>query len=285
MSNNNKNYHVHIDGDVNRWSLNIKDVWQYRDLIILFTKRTMTLTYKQTILGPLWLILTPLLTSVVYAAVFQGIAGISTNGVPALLFYLCSHGLWAFYASSLKRNSTTFLSNANIFGKVYFPRLTISFSTMLTALVEFLIEFAMIFILLLYYIARGEAHPDWALFVLLPVVILLTGLMGLGLGVLISALTTKYRDLTLLVDFGVSLWMYATPVVYPISQLDPMGWMYRIMLFNPMTAPMELFRKIMLGQGQLELVSVITTLVFAAFALLVGSLIFNRVERTFIDTV
>lgn len=285
MSNNNKNYHIHIDGGANRWSLNIKDVWQYRDLIILFTKRTMALTYKQTILGPLWLILTPLLTSVVYAAVFKGIAGISTNGVPALLFYLCSHGLWTFFASSLKRNSTTFLDNANIFGKVYFPRLTISFSTMLTALLEFLIEFAMIFIILMYYFARDEVHPSWTFFALLPVIILLTGLMGLGLGVLISSLTTKYRDLTFLVNFGVSLWMYATPVVYPLSQLNSQGWMYQVMLYNPMSAPMELFRMIMLGQGQIELISIISTLVFAAFALIIGTLIFNRVERTFIDTV
>ena len=141
-----ENYHVHIQSDDNPLRLNLKEVWQYRDLVVLFTRRTMTLIYKQTVLGPLWLVLTPLLTSVVYAAVFQGIAGISTNGVPGLLFYLCSHGLWAFYAACLKKNSTTFADNANIFGKVYFPRLTLSFSTMLTALIEFLIEFGMIFI-------------------------------------------------------------------------------------------------------------------------------------------
>ena len=285
MSGKSDNYHIHIEGGQSPLSLNLKEIWRYRDLIVLFTRRTMALKYKQTILGPSWLVLVPLFTSVVYAAVFKGIAGISTEGVPALLFYLCSHSLWNFFASCLKRNSTTFINNANIFGKVYFPRLAISFSTVLTALLEFLIEFGMIIVILIFYALRGEAHPSLGLIPLLPVVIFVTGMMGMGLGVLVSSMTTKYKDLSLLVDFGVSLWMYATPVVYPLSQLTEGGTLYRLMALNPMTAPMELFRRIMLGQGSISLMSIAISLVFTVIALIGGMLIFNRVERSFIDTI
>jgi lipopolysaccharide transport system permease protein len=280
-----KDYHVHVEGGTNILTLNLRELWLYRDLILLFTKRTLALMYKQTILGPLWLVLNPLFTSVVYAAVFKGIAGISTEGSPALLFYLTSHSLWNLFASSLKRNSSTFVSNANIFGKVYFPRLTISVSSMLTSLVEFLVEFAMIFIMLLWYLGRGQVWPRWDLMWLLPIVLLQTGLIGMGLGVLVSSLTTKYRDLTFVVDFGVSLWMYATPVVYPFSQLQNVNLMYRVMILNPMTVPMELFRLIMLGQGTIVPLSVLFSAVFTLAALLGGMLIFNRVERSFIDTI
>lgn len=280
-----KDYHVHVEGGTNILTLNLRELWRYRDLILLFTKRTLTLMYKQTILGPLWLILNPLFTSVVYAAVFRGIAGISTEGSPALLFYLTSHSLWNLFATSLKRNSSTFVSNANIFGKVYFPRLTISISSMLTSLVEFLVEFAMIFVMLLWYLGKGQVSPRWDLMWLLPVVLLQTGLIGLGLGVLVSSLTTKYRDLTFVVDFGVSLWMYATPVVYPFSQLQNVNLMYRVMLLNPMTVPMELFRLIILGRGTIAPLSVLFSAVFTLAALLGGMLAFNRVERSFIDTI
>ena len=280
-----KDYHVHVEGGTNILTLNLRELWRYRDLILLFTKRTLALMYKQTILGPLWLILNPLFTSVVYAAVFRGIAGISTEGSPALLFYLTSHSLWNLFASSLKRNSSTFVSNANIFGKVYFPRLTISVSSMLTSLVEFLVEFAMIFIMLLWFLGKGRVSPRWDLMWLLPVVLLQTGLIGMGLGVLVSSLTTKYRDLTFVVDFGVSLWMYATPVVYPFSQLQNVNLMYRVMILNPMTVPMELFRLIMLGRGTIVPLSVLFSALFTLAALLGGMLIFNRVERSFIDTI
>lgn len=278
-------YHVHVEGGTNILTLNLRELWRYRDLILLFTKRTLALMYKQTILGPLWLVLNPLFTSVVYSAVFKGIAGISTEGSPALLFYLTSHSLWNLFASSLKRNSSTFVSNANIFGKVYFPRLTISVSSMLTSLVEFLVEFAMIFIMLLWFLGKGQVSPRWDLMWLLPVVLLQTGLIGMGLGVLVSSLTTKYRDLTFVVDFGVSLWMYATPVVYPFSQLQNVNLMYRVMILNPMTVPMELFRLIMLGRGTIVPLSVLFSALFTLAALLGGMLIFNRVERSFIDTI
>lgn len=285
MSSKADNYHIHIDGSSTPISRNLKEIWQYRDLIMLFTRRTMKLNYKQTVLGPLWLVIVPLLTSVVYAAVFKGIAGISTEGVPALLFYLCSHSLWKFFSSSFKRNSTTFVTNANIFGKVYFPRLAISVSTMLTSMIEFLIEFAMIVILLIFYIARGEAHPSYGLMWLLPIIVLMVGAFGMGLGILVSSLTTKYRDLVMLVDFGVTLWMYATPVVYPLSQLNGIGTLQAIMMLNPMTAPMELFRMAMLGVGSVSAISLVSWGAFTLFSLVAGVLVFNRVERTFIDTI
>ena len=282
---NNTNYHIHIEGGKAPMALNLRDLWQYRDLIILFTKRTITLKYKQTILGPLWLVLNPLFTSIVYAAVFKGIAGLSTEGTPALLFYLVSHSLWNLFASSLKRNSATFVSNAHIFGKVYFPRLAISFSSMLTALFEFLVEFGMILMMVFFYVIRGELSPRWELFWLLPFILLQTGLLGLGLGVLVSSLTTKYRDLVFVIEFGIMLWMYITPVVYPISQISNASMIYSIVKLNPMSAPMEVFRMIVLGQGSMIPASLVSTVFFTAISLFGGMMIFNSVERSFIDTV
>lgn len=281
----NNHYHIHIEGGSNPLTLNLRELWRYRDLIFLFTKRTLALVYKQTVLGPLWLILRPLLTSVIYAVVFKGIAGLSTEGVPALLFYLTGHALWNFFASTLKRNSSTFAQNANIFGKVYFPRLTISFSSMLTSLFEFLVEFAMAMVLLVFFVINGQAAPRWELFILLPVILLLTGLMGLGLGILISSLTTKYRDLTLVVEFGVTLWMYATPVVYPLSQLAGNSLLLGIMRLNPVTALMESFRFIVLGQGTIDFLLFLPSILFTLAALFGGMLVFNKVERSFIDTI
>lgn len=278
-------YHIHIEGGESPLTLNLRELWRYRDLVFLFTKRTLALVYKQTVLGPLWLVLHPLLTSVVYAAVFKGIAGLSTEGVPALLFYLTSHALWNLFATSLKRNSTTFVTNANIFGKVYFPRLAISVSSMLTSLFEFLVEFGMIFVILIYYLARGEVSPRWDLLWLLPLILLQTGLLGLGLGVLVSSLTTKYRDLTFVVEFGISLWMYATPVVYPYTQLQGRGIIRTVLTINPMTSPLELFRLVLLGKGTYNVFSVLSTVLFTLAVLIGGILIFNRVEQSFIDTI
>ena len=280
-----KNYHVHITGEKSRLSLNLKEVFAYKDLILLFTKRTLRLYYKQTILGPLWLILKPLLTSIVYAAVFKGIAGLSTNGTPALLFYLCSHGLWTYFASTLKYNSGTFVVNADVFGKVYFPRLTISFSSLLTAMAEFGVEFGMVLLLLLYFVLTGQVSPKWWMIPLAVLAFLCVGLMGLGFGIIISSLTTKYRDLTFVADFGIQLWMYATPVVYPLSQMSAGNPLYRLLQLNPMTAPMEIWRFAFLGEGSITAISLASMLLLTALALFGGILIFNRVERTFIDTV
>lgn len=284
MTKDMENYHVCITSDHSFLKLNLKEVWNYRDLILLFTQRNFKLIYKQTVLGPLWLILSPLVTSMIYTVVFGGIVGLSTAGVPKLLFYLTSHAMWAFFAECLNKNSTTFITNASVFSKVYFPRLVVPISTVLSACIQFGIQIVLVGVVWAFYLIRGEVSPNWALLPLIIPVLLVVGIMGLGLGILISSVTTKYRDLIFLVGFGLQLWMYASPVIYPVSQL-PLSGLYRIMLLNPMTAPMELFRMGLLGVGEVHPVSIISTLVFTAIAVLAGILVFNKVERNFIDTV
>ena len=279
-----KPFHIHIEAGESPMTLNLREVWRYRDLILLFTKKNFNLIYKQTILGPLWVVLSPLLTSIVYTVVFGEMAGLSTGGVPKLLFYLCSHSLWGFFAECLNRNAETFITNAGVFGKVYFPRLTVPLATMLFAAVQFAIQFAMVAVLIVFYLIRGEVTPSFGLLPLVIPTIAVTGMMGLSVGILISSVTTKYRDLQLLVRFGVQLWMYASPVIYPIAQMNG-GFWYRLLLINPMTAPMELFRLSVLGTGSVPAVSVVSTAVFAGVMIPVSILVFNRVERHFIDTV
>ena len=277
-------YHVRITAEHSPISLNLREVWRYRDLIILMTKRSFKLIYKQTILGPVWVILTPLLTSIVYTVVFGNMAGLSTAGVPKLLFYLCSQSLWAFFAECVSRNSSTFITNARVFGKVYFPRLTMPISTMLFAGIQLLIQLSMVVILIIFYVFKGMVHPRWELIPLIIPVMLVTGLMGLSMGILVSSVTTKYRDLQLLVSFGIHLWMYISPVIYPVSQINKGIW-YQLLLLNPMTAPMELFRTALLGTEMVSSVSIISTLVFTVLMVPLSIVIFNRVERNFIDTV
>ena len=207
-------YCTYIDSKRSWFELNLKEVWQYRDLILLFTKRSFVVTYKQTILGPAWIFLNPFLTSIIYTVVFGGIAGMSTDGVPQLLFYLCSNAIWTFFSGCVTKNATTFTSNAGMFGKVYFPRLTIPISNVLSSIVQFGIQMILVAVFLIYYVAVGEVHPHWGAMLLIPVVLVHLGMLGLGCGIIISSLTTKYRDLSILVGFGVSLWMYITPIVY-----------------------------------------------------------------------
>lgn len=284
MTSSKENYHVHISSDHRLFHLGLKEVWAYRDLVWLFTERTFKLIYKQTILGPLWLIISPLITSVIYTLVFGNIAGLSTEGVPKFLFYLSSHALWTFFASCLNNNASTFITNARVFQKVYFPRLTVPISTVLSAIIHFLIQLGLVAVIMVGYIVRGEVSPNWSMFPLIIPVILLTGILGLGLGILISSVTTKYRDLKFLVGFGLQLWMYVSPVVYPVSQM-PLSGAYRFLLINPMTAPMEIFRFALLGIGTIVPESVISSVVFTLVAAVVGIITFNKVERTFIDSV
>ena len=277
-------YHVHIEAGASPLSLNLKEVWKYRDLIVLLTKRNFSLIYKQTVLGPLWVVLNPLLTSIVYTVVFGEMAGLSTGGVPKILFYLCSHALWRFFADCLNRNTETFISNARVFGKVYFPRLTVPLSTMLYSGIRFLVEMGLVAVLILWFLFRGEVRPAWALLPVLLPVVAVTGLLGLSMGILISSVTTRYRDLRLLVSFGMQLWMYASPVIYPVSQIS--GGVWRTVLeLNPMTAPMEIFRLCVLGSGTVTVRSVISTVVSFFVIVPVSMMLFNRVERNFIDTV
>lgn len=278
------NFHTHISSRHRVFSLNLKEVWQYRDLIWLFTKRSFTVIYKQTILGPAWLLLNPLISSLIYAFVFGGIAGIETDGVPGLLFYMCSNAIWIYFSTCVTKNAGTFTSNASVFGKVYFPRLTIPISNVISSVIQFGIQMLMVLGLLVYYVVTGAVRPNWGACLMIPFVLLHLGLLGLGCGIVISSMTTKYRDLSILVGFGVQLWMYITPIVYPVSQLGD-GLVKAVLMINPVTAPVEVLRYAILGQGTvipgyLALSAGITVVV-----VLFGIMIFNKVEKTFMDTV
>ena len=280
-----KTYYTNIESDSREFRLNLKELWDYRDLVLLLTKKTFTLSYKQTILGPAWIIINPLLSSMMYIVIFGVIAGISTNGIPQMLFYLISTTFWTLFASSLTSNAYTFIHNAHIFGKVYFPRVAVPVSNVLVNLIKFAIQMIIILGLIIYYVYKGEVHPVWYLFPILPLLLIHISVMGMSFGIIVSSLTTKYRDLSILVSFIMQLWMYGTPIVYPLTQLMEGSMIRKILLYNPLTAPMELFRYIMTGRGDILpgycTASVALTILCAFF----GIIVFNRVEKTFMDTV
>lgn len=284
ISSESQKYHTHITAKHNLFELNLKEVWQYRDLIVLFTKRSFTVTYKQTILGPAWIFLNPFITSMIYTFVFGGIAGMSTDGVPQILFYLSSNAIWNFFSSGVTKNATTFTANANVFGKVYFPRLTMPISNVLASVIQFGVQMILVAGFLAYYVAVGAVSPEWRAWLLIPLILVHLGLLSLGVGIIISSLTTKYRDLAILVTFGIQLWMYATPVIYPLSQIEN-RLLKNIILINPVTAPVELFRYAILGQGVIDWGNYLTSVVLTIIVAVIGVVIFNKVEKTFMDTV
>lgn len=277
-------YHVHITSDNKHQGLKLGEVWRYRDLIVLLTKKTFTLTYKQTVLGPAWIVISPLLSSLAYMLVFGVIAGISTDGVPQVLFYLTSTAIWGLFSSAVTSNASTFISNAYVFGKVYFPRLTVPISNLLVGLIRFAIQMVLVLALIAFYVFQGVIHPNWILWLTIPLVLVQLSLLGMGVGIILSSLTTKYRDLQILVSFGMQLWMFGTPVVYPLSQLGE-GVLRTAVLANPATAPIEWLRYVMLGAGSVDVVALASSIVFTIVCTVVGILMFNRVERTFVDTV
>lgn len=278
------NYHIHISSQ-HRWlKLNLKEVWRYRDLIALFTKRNFVVSYKQTILGPAWIFLTPLFSSIVQAFVFGGIAGIETDGVPMLLFYLTSNAIWNYFSTCLSNNANTFTDNAYIFGKVYFPRLTTPISNVFSSVIRFGIQMMLVLVFMVYFLAKGAVEPNWLAWLCIPVELIHLGILGMGFGIIISSMTTKYRDLTILVGFGVSLWMYLTPVVYPLSTLTE-PWMRTILLVNPVTMPMEVMRYAILGKGTIYWGYYGLSWIITFAVAILGILVFNKVERTFMDTV
>lgn len=276
--------HTHITGEKKWFELNLKEVWEYRDLIWLFTKRSFIVSYKQTVLGPAWIILKPLMTSFIYTFVFGNIAGISTGGIPKILFYMSGNAMWNYFAACLNNNASTFTNNAGVFGKVYFPRLTTPISNVLSDIIQFFIQMILVVILLVYYIIKGQVHPNYLACLLIPIVLIQLGIMGMGIGIIVSSMTTKYRDLTVLVGFGVSLLMYLTPVIYPLSTFDD-GFLKQIILINPVTAPMEVFRYALLGEGQIMPLYLIISWVVTVLVAIFGIMVFNRVEKTFMDTV
>ncbi|MBQ3702446.1 MAG: ABC transporter permease [Oscillospiraceae bacterium] len=275
--------HTHISAKQGLFDLKLRELWQYRDLVWLFTRRSFIVTYTQTILGPLWLIINPLLTGITYVVIFGNIARLSTDGVPQLLFYLSGHAVWSFFSGCVVKNASTFTNNAYLFGKVYFPRLVIPVSNVLGNAILFLIQMLLVFALLLWYSFQGLVHPQWHIWILLPLLLLLLGVMGMGTGLIISSLTTKYRDLCVLLDFGMTLWMYATPVVYPLSAVD--AGLRRFILINPVSSVIELFRFILFGVGDISPAPLAYSFFFTVTAALAGIVVFNHVERTFMDTV
>jgi lipopolysaccharide transport system permease protein len=263
--------------------LHLKDLWEYRDMVILFVRRDFVSIYKQTILGPAWFLLQPLVSTIIFTIIFGKIANIPTDGLPQPLFYLGGIVTWNYFASCLNRTSDTFVANAGIFGKVYFPRLTVPLSAVIINLLTFAIQFALFLAFMGFFAARGTAiHPNrWIL--ITPLLLVQMGALGLGLGILISSLTTKYRDLNFLTGFGVQLWMYATPIVYPISQV-PARWQWLLTL-NPVAAIVETFRYAFLGSGSISAWRLAVSAGVTFLILLCGIATFSRVEKTFMDTV
>ncbi|KAF0130603.1 MAG: lipopolysaccharide transport system permease protein [Bacteroidetes bacterium] len=265
------------------FEVNLMELWQYRDLITMFVKRDFVAKFKQTILGPLWFIIQPLLTTLMFVVVFGNIAGIPTDGIPKVLFYMTGIVGWNYFSTCLNDTSQTFIKNASIFGKVYFPRLAMPISIVISNLVSFAIQFVFLLGFLIYFIVVGTDVMPGIEVLLIPFLVLLIAGLGLGFGIIISSLTTKYRDLVHLVTFGVTLWMYATPVIYPMSEI-PEKYKAFVMA-NPMTPIVETFKTALLGVGTVNYMSLLYSLAFTVVLLAVGILIFNKVERTFMDTV
>lgn len=264
--------------------LRLRELWHYRDLILLFVRRDFVAAYKQTILGPLWYLIQPLLTTLTFTLVFGKLASLPTDGLPQFLFYFSGTVVWGYFSACLTKTSETFVQNANLFGKVYFPRLAVPLSLLFSNLITFGIQFGLFLGFALFFAWRGAAiHPNLAWVALSPLLLALMAGLGLGFGVIISSLTTKYRDLRFLVQFGVQLLMYATPVIYPVSSI-PSQWQWLIQA-NPLTAIVEAFRYAFLGAGTVNLQGILYSLAWTVAAVLTGTIFFNRVEQTFMDTV
>lgn len=263
--------------------INFKDLWDYRDLLFMFVKRDIVTVYKQTVLGPIWFFVQPIMTMLVYVIVFGNIAKISTDGIPAPLFYLSGIILWSYFSECFSKTSTTFTANAGIFGKVYFPRLIVPLSVVISNVIKFAIQFGLFLVVWAYFLARGaEITPNAWMLATAYCLLLMAGL-GLGFGILFSSLTTKYRDLTFLLSFGVQLAMYATPIIYPMSTLSEK---YQAVLWwNPLAHIIETFKYGFLGAGQASIPGLAYTTVFTVVVLALGIVIFNRTEQTFMDTV
>ena len=262
---------------------NLKEVWQYRDLIWLFIKRDFTTQYKQTVLGPIWYVVQPLVTTVINTFIFGNLAKIGTDGVPYVLFYFAGTMLWTYFTNCLNSAAGTFSNNAGIFSKVYFPRLTVAVSNTVSASIKMGIQFCCLLIFYVYYLIIGaNIHPSWMI-VLFPLLILWLGLLGDGIGMIISALTTKYRDLNQLLGFGITLAMYITPIVYPLSEApESFSWLFYI---NPVSAPVELFRIFFYGAGSVPPLMILISLGMTFLFLFFGLILFNRNERTFVDVI
>ena len=279
----NENWTTIIKPKTGWFDINLKELIQYKDLIVMFVKRDFKTMYKQTILGPLWIIINPLLTTLMFTVVFGNIANIPTDGMPQIVFYMLGTTVWTYFSSCLTKTSSTFTGNAAIFGKVYFPRLVTPISTVISGLINFGVQFLMFLGFMAYFMIKGSPIEPNLWILITPLLLVQLAALALGFGIIISSMTTKYRDLAVLVTFGVQLWMYATPVVYPASQIG--GKLKTLMMLNPVSPIVESFRYAFLGSGSIPWnylgISVLTTLV----VLFAGVVLFSRVEKTFMDTV
>lgn len=267
------------------WHVDLGEIWRYRDLIQLFVKRNIIVQYKQTILGPLWYVIQPILTVIMNMVVFGGIAKMSTDGIPQALFYLAGNVCWFYFADCLNQTSNTFVANQNMFGKVYFPRLVVPIATVISNLLRFGVQLALFIILWIWFVAGGaNVSVCISVIPLLPVFVVMLAGLGLGFGILVSSMTTKYRDLRILFTFIVQLWMYGTPIVYPISMV-PEGTLRTLMLANPITSIIEAFKYATLGQGYFSWGALGYSFAFMTILLVFSVIIFNKVQRSFMDTV
>jgi lipopolysaccharide transport system permease protein len=279
-----ENWDTIIKPKNNLFEVDFKEIWKYRDLLQMFIKRDIVTQYKQTILGPIWFFIQPALTTVMFMVVFGGIANISTGTVPQALFYLACISMWNYFSDCLNKTSSTFISNASIFGKVYFPRLIVPLSVIVSNLLRFLIQLSLFVVVYLYFVffRNSNISPN-SYVLLLPVLIIMMAGIALGFGVLISSLTTKYRDLTVLFGFVLQLWMYATPIIYPLKNIsEDKQW---ILAINPLTSIFETFKYGALGEGTFSWWQLGYSFLFMIILLAIGIIIFNRVQRSFMDTV
>ncbi len=266
------------------WHIDLGEIWRYRDLIALFVRRNIVVEYKQTILGPLWYLIQPILTVVMNMVVFGGIAKMSTDGMPQALFYMAGNICWFYFADCLNQSSTTFTKNQDMFGKVYFPRLVVPISIVISNLLRFAIQAGLFAVLYLYFLLNGAAISINGTILLTPLLVIMLAGLGLGFGILISSLTTKYRDLAILFTFLVQLWMYATPIVYPLSMVEE-GPLRTLIMANPITSIIEAFRYATLGQGYFSWLALGYSFLFMSVLLIFSVAIFNKVQRNFMDTV
>ncbi len=282
MNNTEQQWTETIESKHSLFDLNLKEVWRYKDLVYMFVKRDFVSSFKQTILGPIWFFINPIFTTVVYLVVFGGIANISTDGAPKILFYLAGVTLWNYFSSCLNGTSSVFTSNAAIFGKVYFPRLVMPISIVFSNLMRFGVQMVLFLIAFLYYLTKGEVQPNWWILAT-PFLILLMAMFALGVGMIFSSMTTKYRDLQMLLGFGVSLYMYATPVIYPVSALPKAIQPYAA--WNPLTGIFECFKYGWLGVGEFNPTMLAISSLIILLLLAIGTITFNKVEKSFMDTV
>lgn len=281
-----KDWDIIISNKSNLLSINLAEVWRYRDLLNMYVKRDIITFYKQTILGPLWFVIQPLFTTIMFMFVFGGIAGISTDGIPQAVFYLAGLVCWNYFQDCLSKCSDTFNANQAIFGKVYFPRLVVPLSIVISNLIKMAIQFTLFLAVFSYYLVLGmDFHLNVAI-LLVPVLIVMLGSLGLGFGMIISSMTTKYRDLRFMITFGVQLWMYATPVIYPLSVMKNTYPKYIwILVANPLTAILETFKYAFTGVGEFNWLYLSYSIAFTIATLLIGVIIFNKVQRNFMDVI